>query len=524
MSADSLVAVIGLLLGFYTIAPRWFQLDLDLRRSRRHSVVAFLAMIAVYYLLLFPFFMALGLSPKLGLHRWNFFPADAAFVLVTVVVAYFIISLYNFKLKPRKLPALERLIEEAADEVDYWHVLRIIDRHLDSLLKISELGSRKRQVLTWPWRSHSAEIKEGDAEDDSQKAKNILASILRNEETASSLARRRPVLSIRLLRIEMDAAFVFCNSYIQGLIETPGSSWYSELRSSDNSTDHRYDIDRTGIINYLLGDVQNASRLGVYRAVGEWVIRELDRRARRPLEDEYNLFIDDFDDVDKWRSALWTAIRFFDVMMLEAIWQGVKSHMWVYYMTYFVKGVVRNCKFGHDSLVVLNSTYPNRYCYLLAEILGNLSKWISQARFVPAGQANLVMQKPADRFENENPVKSSIFALVQCVHFIANSGGHLPAGFRRDLLRKVISCYFDLREVEHCVPYADVLAQLLSNGGPTRWPEKERRRVATMIRDSLKAMDLVRVDHQELDKFRLLFATGVGVTKRRRFSHAPRTK
>ena len=107
MSADSLIAVVGLLLGFYAIAPRWLQLDLELRLGRRHLIVLSTSLLAIYYLLLYPFFMAVGFTPRLGLYRWNLSPADAAFLVVTAVALYTGFSFYYFKLTRRGLPTLK---------------------------------------------------------------------------------------------------------------------------------------------------------------------------------------------------------------------------------------------------------------------------------------------------------------------------------------------------------------------------------------------------------------------------------
>jgi len=459
MSADSLVAVIGLFLGFYAIAPRWLQLDLNLRRGRRHLALVFVALLAVYYLLLFPIFLAAGLSPKLGLYRWN-------------------VSLLNIADLPKSIP------------------------QANAVNNAGFLAANQRQIMKFsPW--HRA-----TQDEDSQKARDILSSILLSDAAVRSLVKRSPHLGIRLLRIDLNPVFDFSKSYIQGMIESPGSYWYRELRASDNAS-NRYDIEPNGVLEFLLGDIQTASRLRVYGTVGDWVVNELNRRARL-AEDDFNWAIDDFDRVDKWSSPVWTSIRFFDIMILEGIWQDFRGHLWMYYMTSFVRCIVRNCRFDRDPLVIIKSVYPTRYCYLLSEIVRNVLKWISQINDLPTGQTNTLLKMKPDCFENENPVKSAIFVLAQCVLLIATAGSVLPPDFRRDLFQEIVRCYFELPSSEHCVPYKRIFVQLLSQGGPTKWKDNERRKVAVHILDALESMDQVRLDKADLEAFRSRFSCSNG--------------
>lgn len=61
------------------------------------------------------------------------------------------------------------------------------------------------------------------------------------------------------------------------------------------------------------------------------MIEEFDRLAREPIGDPYNRGVgQDFEDRDRWELPLCAGLHYFDLMVSEALYQGVQWHMWLF--------------------------------------------------------------------------------------------------------------------------------------------------------------------------------------------------
>lgn len=529
MSTDSLLEILGVLLGFYAILPRWKQLDLKLRIQRRDCAIIGLGLLSLLYCLFFPILSSVGFSPRLGLYRINVTPEHVILLVVIIIALALAVSRKYFVLDRRGLGTFLALVEEAREDESFAHLLSLVDTHLAAILKAAKLspslglGSHRRPSAEDPATKLEVSqvgrsaTSEGEV---SIAARELLVRIFHARSTAGGLAKRSPNLAIRLLQIDLQGVHDLADSYIRELMKSRGSVWYLELQEGASDSLGRYDIEG-GLLGFLLGDIRIASHLRIYKSIGDWVLKDLDRRVRLGNSDRYNWAIDDFDCEGRWASTVWTAIRFFDMMILEAIWQDHDSHMGVYYMPEFVARIVRNCRFDHDPLVDLRVTYPNIYCYLLSEIVSSMVKWVSQVKDVPSANQNITLNKRYDRHENGNPIKSAMFALSQSMRVLANEGRALPKNFRMDLFSKVTSCYFELKKEEKSRSYAEALAYLLSQGGPTPWNAQVKSRIAIAFRQAIDSSDIPRFGGEELRKFRSLFDGRRKITlpSRKRNSH-----
>jgi hypothetical protein len=144
----------------------------------------------------------------------------------------------------------------------------------------------------------------------------------------------------------------------------------------------------------------------------------LDELARDHTNDPYNRAAEDFHDVGSWHSPIFIGTRLFDIMVKEALFQGMQWHMWLYYMPLIVKRIVRNYRLG-DPLADETDEFPLQYSLLLYEIFSCLTDWVSAVENVPAGQPNVVLKSTAPEHENDNIPKSSILALANCAYYVA---------------------------------------------------------------------------------------------------------
>ncbi|HET8924932.1 MAG TPA: hypothetical protein VFN26_18275 [Candidatus Acidoferrum sp.] len=102
------------------------------------------------------------------------------------------------------------------------------------------------------------------------------------------------------------------------------------------------------------------------RPVGDFAIAYLGELARDHGADPYNRAMRDFEETRVWQSLIFAVIRFFDIMVREALFQGIEWHMWLYYMPLFVKGIARDYRVD-DPLADPDDEWPIRYSFRLYE-------------------------------------------------------------------------------------------------------------------------------------------------------------
>jgi hypothetical protein len=241
----------------------------------------------------------------------------------------------------------------------------------------------------------------------------------------------------------------------------PASVFYLEIEKSQNLA---YAFPESNpFLHNLVRDAKVAQDLEIWRPVGEFALRELDRLAEDPAADRYNQAAREFEEREAWRSPICATIRFFDIMVRAALLQGIEWHMWLYYFPPIVERMVRNyAPFG--PLVDLDLTDPTPYNCLIYDAVSAIREWVKAAERIPVDQPNVVLQSNRADHENENIPKSSILALGECSRYILLSE-KLSEKFKDSVMEGTFDLYFTLRLSAKLNQYAEVLGSSLRHGG-----------------------------------------------------------
>ena len=182
-----------------------------------------------------------------------------------------------------------------------------------------------------------------------------------------ALARARPYWGVDIIR-ELPRRFdqqEFLSDYVTALMANPASVFYLEIEKSQNLA---YAFPESNpFLHNLVRDAKVAQDLEIWRPVGEFALRELDRLAEDPAADRYNQAAREFEEREAWRSPICATIRFFDIMVRAALLQGIEWHMWLYYFPPIVERMVRNYA-PSGPLVDLDLTDPTPYNLSLIHI------------------------------------------------------------------------------------------------------------------------------------------------------------
>jgi hypothetical protein len=500
---ELLITVAALFAAIYAVVPRDRQLNLQLRVGVFDWIVVLLASILVLYLEFNDFFSA---------RRWVFSrpwptgvtPQNTIYLVLLAASAILLLRLRFKRLSRNKIGQFRELIEQLYWSESYGEVFTLLQNNLRELFRIAESNTWSDRIRNHLRRAGgnwnlnesgplidltAAEAGEAHARhspdwmrylasqffnflpkgnhESGRQAQELISGILLSTRLVTALVTTRPYLGLDIIR-QWPRSYQrteFINLYITQLIRDTASAFYVEIEKNQNRRfSHRFAIPESNrLMHFLLSDAKFAHENGIYKPVGDYGVLYLDELARQPQQDPYNKPLEDVPDPRACDSPLSAIVSFFDIMVEEALHQGIQWHMWLYYMPSIVRGIVRNYRLN-DPLVNPDSEFPNRYSFLLYRIFSALCDWVHELDNVPRDQANVRLASTRADHENGNIPKSSILALGESVRLVLLSPNLTPR-FKTYLVDMAFDLYFKLIAQQELHPYANVLGQSLWQGG-----------------------------------------------------------
>lgn len=539
---ELLIAVFTLLVTVYAVIPRGRQLDLNLRLNVIDWLVLLLGFLVASYLQFYTFFEAHRLAFMRSNWPRGLTPENATYLVILIVVAFLGGRIRFVTLSRRKIYKFQQLAEQLLWSGTYAELISLFDKHLPEFFKVYYADYRVRNLRLLLERSSSPRVEDvilrlsrqqepdeqkrartrrsnpfhipswfsrlllfvlPDYTDEQDVAQETARSVLLSPDFIAALARSRPYLGLEIINIwrRHHDQFEFVDLYITELVKNEASVFYRELANNQNmAVGNRYWLPRTNrLLYFFLNDAEAAKHFHVYKAIGDYVLRELDKLGRDPESDPYNQAMGDFEKAEAWHSPVFGAIRFFDIMVMEALHQGTEWHMWLYYFPLFTKKIVRNYRLS-DPLADPNAEWPVRYSFLIYEMFSALKNWIGAIEDVSPSQRNVVLQSTRVDHENGNIPKSAVLALAQCVRYVLESD-NLGEQFQRYLLDIIFHLYFELKGSKNGAPYAVVLLAALKEGGT--WKPHDDTVYEDRLADAfneLKSEYYVKYDDGEVDE------------------------
>jgi hypothetical protein len=489
MSLDSLLAVAGLLVAVFALLPRPRQLDIRLRLGPLDWTVICAAIALVHYLLFFPLFAGWGLSPRLNLVRWGLTPTDMAYVVLVGAAVFVGLHVRRVRLTPRTLPRFCKLAQELLWTKNFNDLAILVEQHFDSLLLLAakhnanqehdnlsrgtgialasknvSLFQRIRTRLALVAGSVAGRISSltiSRLDQPEARAADFIHGIFTSSEFVDYVAKNRPYLGITVIRKHFPERADFLNMYLRSLLSDSSSILFYEIRNTDEANqDGLYKLQKGGrLLTAIFGKPGFAQEQEVYRPAGDFVCERLDVLSFASAQDPYNAPLLDFDESTHWKDPLWVSVRFFDIMVLHALQQGIQWHMWLYYMTHFTDKISKNYKIDLGSERA-SEEFPNRYSYLLYEMFDAMRRWVLAVKCIDSSQPNVQLKNTTSENENGNIPKSAIIALAQSLKRVLGNTA-VPEGFRRYLLEVVIDTYACLKGAAGGAGYATVILAAL---------------------------------------------------------------
>lgn len=491
MSPGDLLTLVGLMAAVFALVTPEQRLDVRLLLGRVDWLVLGTALLAVHAITYRGVLWALGVA-RLDRWPWGLAPDTASYSIILLAGGVVWLRSRRRTLPASRLPILRELAERQLNERNYPRLLYLLERHLvgvrralssDFVLSrfrrrysiarkrrlrttdggiqvttptlepiLSRVGLLERLALKAP----SYEVAQGAAQD-------IVRRVLLSGEFIDVLASARPELALRILDQSPIERTKFVDLLFAAWLRNPSSPLYHELRNTvEMLSGYRYQLrSEHRILAFFLTDIRIAEQHAVYNSVGRFALDDLDRRLRAPEEDDQRQARPDFEDVDRWQSPAHAAIRFFDIMIPEALHQGVKWHMWLNYMPLLVQRFVRNLAGLPDS-VDLDREWPTPYHYLIYESSDCLRRWVRESYELDPNSSS-VRHDPSQKEWNNIP-GSAILALGEVLRSVLQAN-HLTLAFRTYMLEVVLRLLHDLRSVPARRPYDTLLEKAILSGG-----------------------------------------------------------
>jgi len=459
MTLDGFLTFLTLIIAAYAIIPTVARLRLRLHIlwPLAISIVGFSLVIyfEFFSLLALPCPKALGSSCGF-LRITNDSPINsgqAAFIVVIIWLGFAWIAFSRRKLSAHSLPTLSRLASELAYEDRYAELTKIMEPHVQLLdraatrkLKWPALRDRLMELnpANLPTNKLLEQIERGDPNFSDRsiwyRAAALIASRVamfipngrRAEEAANEIFRvlletpelthfigmSRPYFGVQLLSCSVHGVHDFCDDYMRVLIANSRSVLYKEIKQNQNisSTSGYWFPEHNCLLHFFFNDARTAERLGVWKPLGEFAISAL----RPDTNAEYVPFLngpsDSFKE-EEWSDKTFVAIRFFDLMVTAAEYQGIQWHMWLYYFPFFLDGLLRLYDASGENIDP-DKEWPTRAAYLIYELFSALTGWIEAIQNLPKHSPHVKPDNDNLTHENGNIPKSAILALASCLESV----------------------------------------------------------------------------------------------------------
>lgn len=521
MTIDSLIQIVALIVAVYALVPRVRQLELKMRFGVMLWVSSILYMVVVTILLYYSNLRKLDLIPKWP-SDWVFYPSDIAYFTTIFLVIFLLVEYRYSKLSRFDLKRLQELAEELLRREEFPELISLLDRYWDRLVQFqinnfffprikfqlnkylldtSPDEEMKRLVKKLsalildvedkkkPFRGKSLSFLEKVGEfvkkiirfpvmwlymilpsysESSNVADNLIKTIVLNESFVNTLSRVRPYFAIRILESGFFFQRIdFLYLYVKCLIRNPQSIIYSEiLNIYMSSGKNDKEISKSNcVIRFLLNDSNEAKKMHIWNPVGDETLHFLEEMYIHPERDSFNLPVNDFGgtDTELEHSQINLGIKFFDIMVTRALYQGLEDHMWLQYLHLFVKKIVQN--YSPRSSVDLSSEYPIRYSKFLYEIINVYHGWINVVQYsVSPMQSDEMLKNISGGYENRNIPKSSIISLGLSLEYILFAE-IISERYKEYLMGIVFRFYFELRKNPLTEEYGRAYFDMLKGRG-----------------------------------------------------------
>ncbi|WP_339726090.1 hypothetical protein [uncultured Paraglaciecola sp.] len=467
MDFNGLIAFLGLAVAVFTVMPKYKKLDLRLRLNRIDLGLLGSGFLVLLYLLYLPVLRELQLDFDLGPWLWGFNQEIFTNSVLVLLVVYFAIRLKTTKISRGNIDKANDLFEQLLFDKKYDELVELLDRHVEAIIRVQasdsirntlsklllpsldvdQLFSRNTEPESKLFKLKSKLAMTLAHEDECcEVAEVLLLRLFKHEALIQRIAYNKPYLGIRIIQQDLNkwTKEEFITRYFCELIDDLSSIYYFELNHTQ--TLHgmsRYEISKSSkLLHYLFSNVTVAESLEIYRPVGEKVCDLLE--TNQALIKRYNEPLGRFYDVERQKCPIDNSLHFFNLMIIESLFQGVRWHMWLYYCDSFSKSIIGSMNPTKD--VDFSLEWPTPFHYLLYQVVDHLIQWLDAVQYLE-GDASNAKVKEEPKSDNSSIPQCSAICLGRVIWQIFDSG-LITNEFKTGMLEKVLRFISGHQQIE----------------------------------------------------------------------------
>lgn len=525
MTLDGFLSFLALFIAFYAIVSPVTRL-----RAQLHlGIQVPLALLAITLVLYFEFFSLVSQPcrlPSAEACTWLVFPKDASFAppqAAFLVVFIWILLAWglNVLLKPgpRSLVAVGKIVQTLLHERRFAELLDFIRPHLGLLEAVAERQLlrqkahdwladtnwlRRQQIRTFiPIVSEEDESKQPPAGHGKRlyesfrrqirwtkhfvpagrkpqaNAETVVRMLLRSEELRKFLVTMRPDALPDLMAIKLQPRFDFSDKILRDLIADSGSRLYQEIEQNQNLSDKGgYAIPEENVLlRFLFDDAEVAHQLGAWKPIGDAVINTVRAGANSGYAAYLNDRADNFED-ERWSDIVFVGTRYFDIMVNEAMRQGVSYHMWLFYLPLFVTELEAMYDASGQNIDTTDE-FPTRNARLMYEAFDVMGNWVRNIKHLAPSSPHAPTADTGEFSSGAIPTDAAV-ALGNSMVTVALSDriGDTFAGYLHDSILR------DLAALSHDGPEGrtrSLLMRTVVAGGNRHPDDRYRQRLKTFL-------------------------------------------
>ena len=398
---------------------------------------------------------------------------------------YLSLKIKYFTFAIRKIKKVDRLVDNLIQEEKFNDLIEFLDINFKRLEKISERktiylklidkAKKKDYTLEHFFGEGKRTIKFKrfinfsliplrifpDYSSYCSDASIIISKIILHDAFLDHIVKSHSYIFLKFFEINEHYRGDYVDIIFRKLLSDTRSILFIELENTQNL--HHYSnywiIDANKLIYYLFNDPKTAEKLGVWTPIGEYVIEKLDYLKRHPELDNYNMNIQNFHESSRWKSDIFIAIHFFDVMIGQSLYKHVKWHMWLHYYRYFVEGIIKN----HSNTDIYYDEYeewPTRYEYLIYQIFSNMCNWLKSLDEIDPNEEHVQLGNMDLTMNNGSIPMSTMNVIGQCLKILYDSKT-ISNHFKYYIFSIIFKLYFELRRNDSLINHSNVLAKAI---------------------------------------------------------------
>lgn len=400
-----LITILGLIAAVWAVVPANTRLRFRLGMSWIDWSVAVGVFLVIHYLVFEQFFRSVGAYYSLGPWRWGLDKGSAVYLLLLSLALYILVRARKPKLANRSVGTFEKLVNTLLLTRRYDELFNLVEPHIFKLFKLTKSRSvlirlinkifpriprpnfyfEKGTNIVLPahqsfinpyYKSLLASVGSIEFAQDriAVRALILLKSLLNQPEFVSYVSVCHPHFCLKILAIPEVVREDFTELWMVALISDTNSLLYSELKNSENLNGrYRLAIPYSNqVLYFLFNDVATAERLAIYSPIGDCVCKFIDEDSK--LAEEYNRHLGNYEKAGRYRCPVYAGIRLFEIMIHEAIHQGLQDHLWLFYFPHFIEKILNRMKTQSEKS---NSEWPTPFHYLIYKIVVVTANWIS---------------------------------------------------------------------------------------------------------------------------------------------------